>query len=209
MSYFVFLLSLLLLAAGLASGYFSVDLLPTGMGMLYALAGAIGVTMALLAFSIGVLIRRVDKIAAIVRNPQPIFPHPAPLPVPTPPESMRALEPEAAPAPIPEGDESAILAAPAGPELSEPGEETLPEAEDQEPINENRSGHLPTLAQIEHAIETPETPPALIGRYSSGGTHYMIFSDGSIEAETTDGTYKFDSMGDFKQYLAERRGAKG
>ena len=201
MSYVVFLLSLLLLAVGAAAGYFSVDLLPTGMGVLYALAGAFAVAMAILAFSIGVLIRRVDGIAAIVRNPQPALPHPAPLPVPAPAET--------APAPIPEGDESAILATPAGPEASLPGEEPVPETEREEPINENRAGRLPTLAEIEHAIETPEAPPALIGRYSSGGTNYMIFSDGSIEAETNDGTYKFGSMGDFKQYLAEQRGAKG
>ena len=36
----------------------------------------------------------------------------------------------------------------------------------------------------------------------------MIFSDGSIEAETEEGAYKFDSMDDFKKYLAERRAAK-
>ena len=32
----------------------------------------------------------------------------------------------------------------------------------------------------------------------------MIFADGSIEAETAEGAFKFASMGDFKRYLAER-----
>ena len=75
----------------------------------------------------------------------------------------------------------------------------------EEPVNENRAGRLPTLGEIERAIETPEPRPGLIGRYSSGGANYMIFDDGSIEAETGDGTFKFASMGDFKRYLAERK----
>ncbi len=36
----------------------------------------------------------------------------------------------------------------------------------------------------------------------------MIFSDGSIEAETTDGTFKFTSMGEFKRFIADRREEK-
>ena len=33
----------------------------------------------------------------------------------------------------------------------------------------------------------------------------MIFSDGSIEAETEEGKFKFASMSDFKRHLAEKR----
>ena len=33
----------------------------------------------------------------------------------------------------------------------------------------------------------------------------MIFDDGSIEAETGERTFKFATMGDFKQYLAARK----
>ena len=36
----------------------------------------------------------------------------------------------------------------------------------------------------------------------------MIFSDGSIEAETDDGAYKFASMSEFKKFLLERNAAK-
>ena len=72
------------------------------------------------------------------------------------------------------------------------------------PVNQNRAGHLLTLGAMEHAIETPEAPPSLIGRYSSGGAIYMIFDDGSIEAEMQEGTFKLASMADFKQYLADR-----
>jgi hypothetical protein len=65
------------------------------------------------------------------------------------------------------------------------------------------------LTKIETVLETPEEPqgpPSLIGSYSSAGANYKIFADGSIEAETTEGTFKFASMNDFKRHLVERRG---
>jgi hypothetical protein len=198
MSYVVFLLSFLLLAAGLAGGYFSLDLLPTGPGLLYAFGGMVAGAFAIFAWALAILIRRVDRLARIVAQQA----SPAPPAVYAPPAAIDepAAEPEA-----PEVEAATALpeTAPAVDLLAE----GAPEAD--EPINENRSGHLPTLAEIEHAIETPEAPPTLIGRYTSGGANYMIFADGSIEAETTDGTFKFPSMGDFKRYLAERREAKG
>ena len=43
MAILIFVLSLILLVAGAASGYQSLDLLPDSLGVLYALAGAVGV----------------------------------------------------------------------------------------------------------------------------------------------------------------------
>ena len=83
-----------------------------------------------------------------------------------------------------------------------------PGAEDESPINFNRSGHLPSLEAIETVLETPEEPqgpPSLIGSYSSAGANYKIFSDGSIEAETGEGTFQFASMSDFKRHLTETK----
>ena len=76
---------------------------------------------------------------------------------------------------------------------------------EEDAVNANRAGHLPTMSQIEHALAEPEPAPTLVGRYSAGGANYMIFSDGSIEAETETGAFKFASMGDFKAYLAGKR----
>ncbi len=93
----------------------------------------------------------------------------------------------------------------AGPQASL---DEAPGAEDESPINFNRSGHLPSLETIETVLETPEEPqgpPSLIGSYSSAGANYKIFSDGSIEAETGEGTFQFASMGDFKRYLTETK----
>jgi len=36
----------------------------------------------------------------------------------------------------------------------------------------------------------------------------LIFGDGSIEAETAEGRFRFASMGDFKRYLIDRKGEK-
>ena len=184
MAFVVFALSVVLMIAGLASGFMSLDLLPTGVGLLYALGGAVAVSMALVALALAALIRRVDALTALVQ-PQPsnIVHAPGETPVAHQAHEVQPIE----------------IEAPA----EKAGE--LPADAFEEPVNENRAGRLPTLGEIEHAIETPEPPPGLIGRYSSGGANYMIFDDGSIEAETGEGTFKFASMGDFKRYLADRK----
>ncbi len=68
MAFLVFALSLVLLAAGLASAYMSLDLLPTSIGVLYALSGAVAGSIAVLTFALGVAIRRIDALAALVRR---------------------------------------------------------------------------------------------------------------------------------------------
>jgi hypothetical protein len=75
-----------------------------------------------------------------------------------------------------------------------------------EPVGEDRSSRSPTTAATERALGEAEAAPTLVGRFSAGGANYMIFSDGSIEAETEGGAYKFASMNDFKAYLARVRG---
>ena len=206
MSILIFALSLVLLVAGLAGGYLSLDLLPTAMGLLYAFAGAVAVALAVVALALGVLIRRIDVLTKLVRQAPAAFTEEPVRDVAAEPVEAVLTRPglaepgPAEPAELDVGPESA-------------GTEPLPEPEAleedaEDPINENRAGHLPTLHDIERAIETPKAPPSLVGRYSSGGANYMIFSDGSIEAETREGAFKFASMGDFKRFLAARSADK-
>ena len=192
MTILVFALSLVLLVAGLAGGFVSLDLLPTSAGVLYALGGAVAVSAAILAFALGALIRRIDALSELMRRQQSgaAYGVAEAAPVEPSPPADAAPSDEEAEAQAEDGGEPEVEAA-------------------EEPINENRAGHLPTLGEIEHAIETPEAPPSLIGRYSSGGANYMIFADGSIEVETQEGSFKFASMGDFKRYLADRKDRKG
>jgi hypothetical protein len=189
MAILIFVLSLILLLAALASSYMSLDLLPTSLGVLYALAGAVAACLAVVTFALGVVIRRIDVLTQIVRQP---------------------IAPIADAAPGEPAEPTFFPVEPASPEsegLADVGSAAEPEPLEEEaehPINENRAGHLPTVGEI----ETPAGPPSLIGRYSAGGANYMIFDDGSIEAETGEGAFKFASMGDFKRYLAERKGEK-
>jgi hypothetical protein len=189
----IFILSFILLIAAAASGYESIDLLPTSTGVLYALAGAVAACAAAVTFAIGVLTWRIGALTKLVRQsagPLPIAFEMTPS-AETASASTVSDSPSAIEARLPEGANEALR------------------AEDESPINFNRSGHLPSLEAIEPVLETPEEPqgpPTLIGSYSSAGANYKIFSDGSIEAETGEGTFQFASMSDFKRHLVERRG---
>ena len=196
MAILIFVLALILMIAAAASGYQSLNLLPTGIGVLYALAGATAACAAVLTFAIATMIRRIDALMKLV-------PQSALLPaVPAGLEMARMSEAALA------GDVSGARLA-SEREAPESADEA-PAAEDESPININRAGHLPSLETAETVKENPEPkqPPSLIGSYSSAGANYKIFSDGSIEAETSNGTFTFASMADFKRHLAETKGGR-
>jgi hypothetical protein len=188
MAFVVFAFGFGLLLAGLAGAYFSLDLLPTGIGVLYAIGGAVAACMAVVTFALGILIRRIDALTRLMGSPRPG----AEVAAQTAAADHVALSATADMRPAVERAQPPAVTHHVAP------------AQEEEPINENRSGHLPTLSEIEHALETPEAPPSVIGRYSSGGASYMIFDDGSIEAAMEEGTFRFASMGDFRTYLADR-----
>jgi len=209
MAILIFVLGFVLLAAGLAGGYMSLDLLPTGPGLTYAFAGAVAVVGAIVVFALGALTVRVGALSRAIRE-QPALAIPAGgsaagAAAAGPPlefhDAQSRQEERVEPHEVdaePEEHKPQALAEEAD---ADGGDEAQPLAEEGVTIEE------PAFAEIEQA-ETPELPPALIGRYSSGGANYMIFSDGSIEAETDEGAFKFASMGDFKQFLKTRSGGK-
>lgn len=193
----IFILSLILLLAGAASGYESIDLLPTSIGVLYALAGAAAACAAVVTFAVAVLIWRVDALTKLLRETAAPSVLPAAFEVAPSTETAPAEVGSAAPMEIETGAPEIVDVSSAG--------------EGESPININRTGHLPSLETSENVLETPEEPqgpPSLIGSYSSAGANYKIFADGSIEAETNEGTYKFASMSDFKRHLLQRGKAK-
>jgi hypothetical protein len=193
MSILIFVLSLILLVAAAASGYASLDLLPTSTGVLYALGGAVAACAAVVTFALAVLIRRVDRLTKLAgQSDRPSILRPG-----------FGVTPLAETAPA-----SEVSAAPLA--IGSEGLDNLEALalEDESPININRTGHLPSLETIETVLETPEEPqgpPSIIGSYSSAGANYRIFSDGSIEAETSEGTFQFASMSDFKRHLIETK----
>jgi hypothetical protein len=205
MAIVIFVFSFILLAAGAASGYASLDLLPTGLGVMYALAGAIAVSAAVITFALAVAIRRIDRLTEVIQESvSPAISDIAPASAAARPEEFYA-------APAVDADARESLGEPlAREDVGEPlAREDVGEPlarEDESPININRAGHFPSLETVEAALETPQAPPNLVGSYSSGGANYRIFADGSIEAELNERTLKFASMSEFKGYLAEKKG---
>ena len=141
----------------------------------------------MIVVAIGALIRKIDSVSRVPRVARAQI------------ESAPRVEPVLEPEPPVEPD--------APPESDEASAEPDAPVDEEDPVNENRAGRLPTLAEVEHAIAEPERPPTLVGRDKSGGAHYMIFSDGTIEAETEQGAFRFASMGDFKAFIADRKKA--
>ena len=194
MAIFTFVLGALLVAAGAGGLIGSFDLLPTEIGLLYAVCGTLALSAGIVTLAIGALIRRVDAFAAAVRASQS--------------SDSRQISPAAAPSlrdrdarqSSPAAREPTFAEAPAAIEV-EPDARAA-----DEPVDENGSGRSPTTAAVERAPGEPEPAPTLVGRFSAGGANYMIFSDGSIEAKTENGAYKFASMSDFRAYLAGARG---
>ncbi|MGA2794084.1 MAG: hypothetical protein ABSE69_11205 [Roseiarcus sp.] len=205
MSWLTLFLGLILALAGGAALAASFDLLTTELGLLYATCGAIALSGGVIVIAIGLLIRRVDALrGAVLRGIEETRPERA---EPLVPPLLAGIEPvvlaemgavPAREAPASEFSEPAMTPAPSS---------ALDDAGDREAgaINENRKGHLPSLEALEQAAQEPPAPPTLVGRYSAGGANYSIFSDGSIEAETDQGAFKFGSMNEFKAFIAAKR----
>ena len=79
------------------------------------------------------------------------------------------------------------------------------EPAEHEHLYEHETAEAATPEQAAEAPATaPETPPAnlaVIGRYDSEGTSYVMYSDGSIEAQSEAGIYRFNSMAELKAFI--------
>jgi hypothetical protein len=196
MSWLVFFLGIVLVAAGGAGLVASIDLLTTELGSIYATCGAIAVSGGIVTIAIGALIHRVDALrrpllslteASLFARVEPTL------------DSLRddAAPPSASRDARADGDGRNLMA----PESSEylDGEAREMPA----PVNENRSGAL-SISDGAGAVARTGAP-TMVGRYSAGGANYVIFSDGSIEAETDQGAFRFASMREFKAFVETRR----
>ncbi len=59
-----------------------------------------------------------------------------------------------------------------------------------------------TASQEPAASEEPRSSATVIGTYNSGDNTYVMFSDGSIEAQTPGGLFRFQSLDELKQFIA-------
>ena len=55
----------------------------------------------------------------------------------------------------------------------------------------------------------PLPEPVVVGRYNAGGAAYVMYSDGSIEAETPHGHYRFNSMSELKAFIEDKAAQEG
>jgi len=86
--------------------------------------------------------------------------------------------------------------------------ETSAEPEEPQPTGAETSEE-PRAAETDVApAPTASVEPTIIGSYDSGGNRYVMFSDGSIEAETPEGVYRFNSLDELKEFIASGGGSQ-
>ena len=96
----------------------------------------------------------------------------------------------------------------------------VPAAERVEPVLARTAPPERDVALVGPADDAPSRPdlsgevepsaivdaPTVVGRYESNGASYVLFSDGTIEVETGQGTHRFASMDALKHHI-ERQSA--
>lgn len=62
-----------------------------------------------------------------------------------------------------------------------------------------------TYSQAQHESGAAQLPgPTVVGRYEAQGTSYVMYSDGSIDAETETGAFRFASLNELKKFIERR-----
>jgi hypothetical protein len=69
----------------------------------------------------------------------------------------------------------------------------------------------PLSSSFHPALDLSQPPvpePSVIGRYEAEGTAYLMFSDGSIEAQSEAGVFHFASMAELKTFIESKQAAE-
>lgn len=66
----------------------------------------------------------------------------------------------------------------------------------------------PDLFEDLPAVADTESTPHLVRTYASGGNTYLMYSDGSIEAEMDDGRHRFSSMAALRHFVETGEGGE-
>jgi len=64
-------------------------------------------------------------------------------------------------------------------------------------------------AQDEPSASPQQPKPEIIGNYEAHGAHYTMYADGSIEAETQHGLYRFSSIEELKRFIEGEESGEG
>jgi hypothetical protein len=89
-----------------------------------------------------------------------------------------------------------------------PAASVLREPAAHEPVQE--TAQEPAQEPVPEPVHEPEPAsapePTVVGRYSSDGADYTLYSDGSIEAHTPQGHFRFASMADLRAHIEAHAG---
>lgn len=124
------------------------------------------------------------------------------------PSFNQRAEPAAEPPALPEFDPAEVTPPPLHLDDLDIDEPELP-IHEPEPATHEPEAHAepglplstkpePAIPEAEDLSDTEAPKPKAIGRYEADGTLYVMFADGSIEAQSADGTRRFKSMADLK-----------
>ncbi|RVU14674.1 hypothetical protein [Methylobacterium oryzihabitans] len=127
---------------------------------------------------------------------------------PAPGRSEPTFDPPAdrLPEPAAPRDDAAAAAAELRLNRAEPEPFELPMPEPAEPAPPPETA--PETVPEPGTVPEPEAPPAeeenaIVGTYASGGNTYAMFADGTIEADTPGGKFRFRSLDELKAFIAE------
>lgn len=135
------------------------------------------------------------------------------------PDEVYARPFTSSPFPLPRADSDEAPPAPAkvreepsfknmfGDTLSERDEPTLPFLEHDPQENPRDRPSAPPAKEYPRLAASRDDEPVEIGRYQADGTTYVMYSDGSIEAQSDQGVYRFGSMAELKAFFEQHQTA--
>lgn len=86
--------------------------------------------------------------------------------------------------------------------LTEPASAPAPEPDAELASSQEEPAASEETNREEAAEEAPPSAATIIGTYNSGDNTYVMFSDGSIEAQTPGGVFRFQSLDELKAFIA-------
>jgi hypothetical protein len=190
----LYLIALAMIGGGAAAVAYGWGIVLNERGWTMVIAGTVALSGGLLLLGIGVVagrIRRIERELSVFRD------HVARLGAGFP---LRSFEAERAPAAEISGPPLARSEA-VSPSVGQEEQAVLKAADViPEPAPPEAS---PGLRPVADAPKAPEpAAPTVVGTYNSGGNAYVMFSDGSIEADTPSGHYRFKSLDELKDFIA-------
>lgn len=184
----LFLLALAMMVSGAAAVFFGSDILLADRGLPMVVAGATAASagavllgLAVAAWRLGRLERTMARLGERLGDMQLPRPHVGP-------DAPAVVEP-------------GVQAAPAPKAVTD-----IPDSADRDA--DSRALDLPEIAPVRapdtHALDAGLVEDAItvVGTYSSGGNSYVMYSDGSIRADTPSGQHKFGSLDELKAFVA-------